>query len=352
MIDPLQLLVRAGLAGGDRAVERPGGATVGRSEGPDDQLASRVVDPDRGRPGGAVRGPIDRRVGVERITGRQWQGGLPPGGAAGRGEELRLPPAAVEVVRRGDNLLRIPEVDPDVGFAARPRRAGDQHVRADRSAQRRLGHIGLARAGGEIGMARHPVGDLFQDERIAAGRIRRRVLTLRMRLAPSGAQPERDRQPVRALVRPQRGEILVRLDHPLERAPLRDTRELRFQGRSRDLRSPNHGRRDGKGGKGQSGNEGRSAHVGSPPRAGKLSDGGGERERHLALSPTSPIGCALPGTAGVSPAQPSKENIGARSRAAPPETSRCGQGATAVAPPPERAGSVPPAPISARVALA
>ncbi len=181
VVDPDHLLVGVGLGAGEGVVEGPGGAAVGRLVGPHLEHGAGRVDADRRRPGGAVRRPVDRRVGVEGVAGLQRQAGLSPGGAAVGGVELRLLAAAADVVRGADDLLRVPEVDPDVRLAAR-----------DRGRARR--RAGWCRPRSSPGAARCPVRarpgrrswwgfsihscDLLQHQRIAAGRIGRRDRSL------------------------------------------------------------------------------------------------------------------------------------------------------------------------------
>src|SRR6185369_11798360 len=104
------------LVAGEGAVELPGGAAVRGAEGIAHQDAAGDVQ--GGGPGGAVGGPLDGGIGLEGGSGLR-QGGLAPTAAAVPGVEDGERAVARDVVRRGDDLVAVPEVDADVRLAAR-----------------------------------------------------------------------------------------------------------------------------------------------------------------------------------------------------------------------------------------
>ena len=177
---------------------------------------------------------------MEGVGAGQRQEALAPGEAAVARIVLGLLAAAADVVGGGDDQGRIPEVDPDVRLAARHRlRAGDAVVGADGGFFRRREPFSWRGVGIEAGSApwislgrhqvlveHHPLGDLLQHVGVAAGRIGRRIVDLRVVLAPVHAQPERHRDLVAGLRGPQHAEILIVQDQLLERGAGLDVGDL------------------------------------------------------------------------------------------------------------------------------
>src|SRR5438874_11422962 len=106
---------------------------------------------------------------MQRVPSQERQGGLPPTFATVSREELGLS-TVPDVIRARDNLLRVVEVNLDVGFAPwRIARTRDAHVlphyRRDRGFElRRWRWL-------QILLKEHPHMQILQDQRIAAWRV-------------------------------------------------------------------------------------------------------------------------------------------------------------------------------------
>ncbi len=73
-------------------------------------------------------------------------------------------------------------------------------------------------------MGEHPLPDLVEDQRVAAGGIVRRVPVVRMVLVVQHPQPWRDPERVGGLLGAQDAEVLVLEDQPLQGAARHDVR--------------------------------------------------------------------------------------------------------------------------------
>ena len=175
---------------------------------------------------------------MERVARGERQKGLAPGRAAVGRTVLPLLAAAADVVRGGDDLLRVPIIDPDIGLAAPARGgAGDPQVQ---TGGRFLGQELQAGAERELGVARlqvlvghHPLVDFLEDVRVAARGVRRQIPALGMVAPPPDPQPGRHGDLVEAFLSAQQTEILVVLDERFQGAAWDDfvLRELIVQGR-------------------------------------------------------------------------------------------------------------------------
>jgi hypothetical protein len=256
VVHPDLLLVHALLVAGGGAVERPRGTAVAGAVGADPRDPARG-DADGGGPGRAVRGPVHRGVGVERVAGHQGQRGPPPGEAAIERVVLHLKAAAADVVRRRDDPMRVAEIDPDVRLAAGiGRDPRDPRVRALGSGLLPGDHVRLRPPRQQVRMGLHPLVDLLEDQRITARGVRSGGPPLRVGLAPEDPQPGWKRQAVRRFPGTKHLEILMALDQPLESAARRDAvlRELPLHARPGTCAQ-------GRQGEQQRGGEGQPAHT-------------------------------------------------------------------------------------------
>ncbi len=194
------------------------------------QGSERGVDADGGRPRGAVGGPVHGRIALQGIVADQGQVGLSPGRAVVRRVELRLRGES-EVVRGGDDLLRVRAVDPDRRLAARrglgpgdallAALAGAPGNRFQSARRRRLARL-------EVLVGDHPLMDVAQEERVPAGRVARQVAAVRVVLAPEYPQPGRQLERVGGLLGAEEAEILVLGDQLRERAARQDVVRLQL----------------------------------------------------------------------------------------------------------------------------